>query len=117
MKYIKITVMKKLHLALGVENIEKSVQDYTEKFQSEPCVVIKNEYALFRTETVNLSIRKVNKSQLGLRHLGWEDDEYESFSEEKDCNGITWEFFNKGAQIEEILKAWPESKENNSYLT
>ena len=80
--------MKRLHLAIGVKNIENSSQDYQKKFNCKPVVVIENEYALFRTDSLNLSIRKVEDEKLGLRHLGWESEKYAGFTEETDCNGF-----------------------------
>jgi extradiol dioxygenase family protein len=100
---------KKLHLALGVKDIQETVRDYENRLCTEPTVVVHNEYALFRTETLNVSIRKVEDKDLGLRHLGWESDDYTSFSEEKDCNGITWEAFNWDSQKQEIKDIWPEA--------
>ncbi len=108
--------MKRLHLAIGVESIEASVEDYTKRFGAEPVLLIEGTYALFRTETVNVSIRKVAESEQGVRHLGWESAEYNEFTEETDCNGITWEYFPKEAQAQEIVELWPNAKKNNPYL-
>jgi|TARA_Y100000389_G_scaffold202866_1_gene249526 hypothetical protein len=108
--------MKRLHLAIGVKNIENSIQDYQKKFNCKPAVVIENEYALFRTDSLNLSIRKVEDEKLGLRHLGWESEQYTGFTEETDCNGFIWEHFRKEDQIKEILDVWPQSLQSNPYL-
>jgi len=108
--------MKRLHLAIGVKNITDSIQDYSKRFDCEPVVVIKNEYALFRTESLNVSIRKVDGDKLGLRHLGWEDEHYDGFNEETDCNGFMWEYFRKEDQIKEILDVWPDALNSNPYL-
>ena len=108
--------MKRLHLALGVSDIKKTVQDYSIRLQQDPVVVIKDEYALFRTESLNVSIRKVGPTDQGLRHLGWEDPESDVFSEETDCNGIVWERFSKSDQIDEILAVWPDAISSNAYL-
>jgi [ribosomal protein S5]-alanine N-acetyltransferase len=108
--------MKRLHFAIGVKNINESIQDYQKRFNCKPAVVIENEYALFRTESLNVSIRKVDDTKVGLRHLGWEDEACNSFTEENDCNGLTWENFRKEDQIKEILEVWPDSLNSNSYL-
>ena len=108
--------MKRLHLAIGVKNITDSIQDYSKRFDCKPVVVIENEYALFRTDTLNVSIRKVDDNKLGLRHLGWEDEHYNGFTEGIDCNGFTWEHFRKEDQIKEILDVWPEASQSNPYL-
>ena len=97
--------MKKFHLALGVKNIQESIEDYTKRLAADPIIVIPNEYALFRTESLNISIRK--SATVGLRHLGWEDEKANTFTEDKDCNDITWERFNQSDQIKEIQDTWP----------
>ena len=108
--------MKRLHLALGVADISFSIKEYTSRLGQIPIVIIKDKYALFRTDTLNVSIRKVDSSEIGLRHLGWEDSTHVQFVEEADCNGITWEYFSKNTQIKEILDVWPTAKKNNTYL-
>ena len=104
-----MTKTKRLHLALGVKNITDSVLDYKRRLGVSPEFVIKEEYALFRTESLNLSIRQVKDSELGLRHLGWESEDYEQFTEETDCNGFVWEHFNRAAQVNEVHEYWPHA--------
>jgi hypothetical protein len=100
---------KKLHLALGVASIEESVNDYRQRLGQDPDLVIPEQYALWRTEYLNFSIRKVSKNEVGcLRHLGWETSEAEAFTAEKDCNGIVWEMFNFQHQAREIKEIWPQ---------
>ena len=111
-----MSVNKKLHLALGVKDIGESVKDYSKRLGCDPVVKIDNQYALFRTDTLNLSIRRVDDSKLGLRHLGFESEEYSSFQTDTDCNGILWETFPKQAQIDEIVEIWPEAALDNPYL-
>lgn len=101
--------MKKFHIALGVADIKQSVTDYTKRLGQEPNVVIEGEYALWRTETLNFSIRKTTNSEIGkLRHMGWEDDNAVGFTSEKDVNGVVWEYFNVQEQEKEIRETWPE---------
>lgn len=103
--------MKRLHLAISINDLETSIQDYSKRLGSSPQVVIPGEYALWRTESVNLSIRKDPNVKPGsLRHLGWEDDSAEEFSSDTDCNGILWEHFAFNHQKQEILDVWPDSK-------
>ena len=100
--------MRKLHIAIGTSNIEASVQDYSARFGQNPKVVIPGEYALWRTDTVNFSIRKVSDHESGkLRHLGWEDSSSMVFATETDVNGILWEHFSPEQQIKEIKETWP----------
>jgi hypothetical protein len=101
--------MKRFHLALGVVNIEPSVLDYSQRLGQDPNVVIPHEYALWRTDTLNLSIRKVSAEESRkLRHLGWETPDAIEFSTEMDSNGILWEHFTAHQQADEINQIWPD---------
>ncbi|MET0154592.1 MAG: hypothetical protein ABW189_00585 [Rickettsiales bacterium] len=99
--------MKRIHIAISVTDIEKSVQEYSRRLGVQPDVVIPDEYALWRNEVVNFSVR-VDPSSEKLRHLGWEDDDAASFTKETDCNGIVWERFSAKDQKKEIHAIWPE---------
>ena len=98
--------MRVLHLALAVSNIEQSVADYSARLGVLPVVVVPGEYALWRAETLNLSIRKTSEPSGTMRHLGWEDTEATEFSTEADCNGIIWEKFAASHQAQEINEIW-----------
>ena len=100
--------MKKFHLALNVLNIESSVREYSVRLLQEPDLVIPDEYALWRTDTLNISIRKIaGKANGTLRHLGWENPESEKFQAEQGGNGILWEEFSADQQAQEIEELWP----------
>lgn len=101
--------MKRLHIAIGVSNIGRSVRDYSRRLGRKPSVVIPSQYALWRTPQVNLSIRKVSRGAGRLRHLGWEDSSVPQFTQETDVNGIVWERFTAAQQDEEIRQAWPKA--------
>ncbi len=102
--------MKKLHLAIATNDINATVTDYTARLGEPPCVVIANEYALWRTASLNLSIRQDPASQPGtLRHMGWEDPEAAEFFQAVDVNGIVWEHFAVQHQAEEINALWPDA--------
>jgi len=102
--------VKKLHIAISTNKIEETVKDYSVRLGMEPCSYVTNEYALWRTDSLNVSIRQDQLCTPGtLRHLGWEDDAASSFSEEKDVNGITWERFSAQQQADEINEIWPEA--------
>ncbi|MFZ2542012.1 MAG: hypothetical protein WAW75_09620 [Gallionella sp.] len=101
--------MRTLHLALAVSNIEQTVTDYSARLGVLPVVVVPGEYALWRTETLNLSIRKTSEPAEFMRHLGWEDTEATEFSTETDCNGIIWEKFAASHQAQEINEIWPSA--------
>ena len=99
--------MKKIHIALAVTDIEASVNDYAQRLGCRPDIVIPNEYALWRTTTLNLSIRKAQAGKGGtLRHLGWEDPASPTFFAERDLNGVPWEEFLPEQQAEEIRQTW-----------
>ena len=100
--------MQKIHLALAVTNLSESITDYTERLESEPCLVIQNQYALWRTELLNLSITQTHHEKAGFRHLGWEDDQAKGFTSSEDTNGITWEHFDFSSQIKAIEQKWPD---------
>lgn len=100
--------MKRFHIAFGVVDVEASVKEYSEKLGQEADIYVIGEYALWKTPEVNFSIRKT--TELGFRHIGFEDPESKRFSDEKDINGILWEEFSEQAQIEEILSCWPEAQ-------
>jgi extradiol dioxygenase family protein len=103
--------MKRFHLAIATHDIEATVRDYSDRLGAQPCVVVPNEYALWRTETLNLSIRQDRSCKSGeLRHLGWEDPAATEFTTTVDVNGLTWERFNSRLQVEEIQDIWPDAQ-------
>jgi catechol 2,3-dioxygenase-like lactoylglutathione lyase family enzyme len=101
--------MKRVHIAIGIANIDESIDHYSKKILSKPNVIVPGEYAMWRTNILNLSIRKVSEAPGMVRHLGFEEDGIEEFVEEKDINGIVWESFSPEQQHEEILKFWPNA--------
>jgi hypothetical protein len=100
--------MKKIHIALATNKIQETVEDYSKRLACEPCLVIPDQYALWRTEFINMSVRQDDSCKPGeLRHLGWEDPTAESFTSDTDVNGILWERFSAKVQADEIEEAWP----------
>ena len=97
----------RFHIAISVSDIAISVIDYSERLGMAPVLIIQNEYALWRTETINLSIRRTTDKPGILRHLGWEDNLAKEYSAEPDCNGIVWERFSPIDQEKEIKAIWP----------
>jgi hypothetical protein len=99
----------RIHIALAVENLQESIADYSQRLGVTPSWIATNKYALFRTDTLNLSL-SVNPAKAGqLRHLGFENDTITDYSQEQDVNGIKWEYFNKQQQEQEILEFYPEA--------
>lgn len=100
--------MKKLHIAIATDNIEATVSDYRDRLGEDPCLVIPGQYALWRTDSLNLSIRQDSEASPGtLRHLGWEDPAAIEFTQDRDVNGMVWERFNASHQAQEINELWP----------
>lgn len=101
--------MRKLHLAISTDNIAATVEDYSNRLNSQPCLVIPGEYALWRTDTLNISVRQDKSCSSGsLRHLGWEDPTASELSAETDVNGIVWENFTASQQALEIKEIWSQ---------
>jgi hypothetical protein len=101
--------MKKFHIAIAVKDINESIADYSKRIGSVPEIVVPEQYALWRTDIVNFSIRKITTEETEIvRHIGWEDSEAREFSKETDVNGLTWERFTSQQQLDEINSVWPE---------
>lgn len=99
----------RIHIALSVSDVEASVEDYSQRLATRPCVIVSGQYALWRTDTVNFSVRQSEPAGL-LRHLGFEDSTADAFTEEKDCNGLTWEHFSAQQQAKEVNDIWPDTR-------
>lgn len=50
--------MKKIHIAISTDNTDAGIEDYIGRLSCKPCLLIIREYILWRTATVNLSVRK-----------------------------------------------------------
>lgn len=102
--------MRKLHIAISTNKIDESIEDYSSRLGVRPCSSIAGEYALWRTESLNLSVRQDASCAPGtLRHLGWEESSAEAFTQDVDVNGIVWEQFAAQHQADEINEIWPEA--------
>mgnify|MGYP003323957958 CR=1 FL=1 len=101
--------MKRLHIALAVKDLEISIAQYTKILNSQPLVIAKGQYALWRTDEVNLSVSEKPDEAGQLRHLGFEDPEASDMSVVYDNDGFMWERFTAKQQREEILQHYPEA--------
>ena len=100
--------MKKFHIAIATNSIEKTIKNYNTRLGIEPCSYVADEYALWRTESLNISVRQDPKCKPGeLRHLGWEEPDAPEFSQSTDVNGVVWERFSAQQQADEINEIWP----------
>jgi hypothetical protein len=102
-------VDKKFHIAVAVSDIEQTVREYSHRLGVAPVLVVADEYALWRTATLNFSIRKTKDAPGTVRHVGWEDPVATAFTRETDANGLLWERFTEQDQREEIAKLWPSA--------
>lgn len=103
--------MKKLHLAIATDNIDGTVKDYSQRLDCKPVLVIPGVYALWRSESFNISIRQYCDCRPGeLRHMGWEDPSAEEFTTSIDVNGLLWESFTAARQAAEIEAIWPGTR-------
>lgn len=102
--------MQRFHLAIATHNLAATITDYTNRLGCAPCVVVPDIYALWRTDTLNVSVRQDVQCRPGeLRHLGWEDPTARAFTADTDCNGIVWERFAAAQQAAEINDLWPQA--------
>jgi catechol 2,3-dioxygenase-like lactoylglutathione lyase family enzyme len=100
--------LKRLHISISTHDYAASVADYSRRLGINPCVEKEGRYALWRSDILNFSISCKEGQPAGMvRHIGFEDDAEQSFREELDLNGITWEYFSKEAQEEEIKDKFP----------
>lgn len=100
--------MRRFHIAICVEDLESSIDDYTNRIGARPTLVVPGRYALWRTGELNLSIRQMPGNGGQLRHVGWEDPAADTLSVEHDVNGLVWERFSALDQAREIKANWPE---------
>ncbi len=101
--------MRRFHIAIGVADIAASVDDYSQRLGQHPVLVVPGEYALWRTEALNLSIRYMPAEPGSLRHVGWEDTQARTLSVQRDVNGLIWEYFSAEDQAREIRANWPRA--------
>ncbi|MDF1781061.1 MAG: hypothetical protein P1U67_07160 [Alcanivoracaceae bacterium] len=102
--------MKKLHIAISTDKIAETIADYSARLGVPPCSSVPGEYALWRTDSLNISVRQDSACGPGsLRHLGWEDPAADAFTQDTDVNGIVWERFTAQHQADEINELWPEA--------
>lgn len=94
---------QRFHIAIAVEEIQRSIAEYSKRLGSELVVVVKNEYALWHASFLNLSILKTGTDP-GIRHIGWKDAAAGGFVREIDINGLVWEHFSAPQQAEEIRR-------------
>jgi catechol 2,3-dioxygenase-like lactoylglutathione lyase family enzyme len=98
--------VRRLHVALAVDDLEASIRDYSERLGAAPVAVVPGAYALWRTAHVNLSVNCDPSSTERLRHLGMEDDAVPMKTVSTDANGLVWESFSAAQQDDEIIRVY-----------
>jgi len=100
--------MKRFHIALAVDDLGASINDYNQRLEQEPTIVVAGKYAMWRTDTLNFSINQIPERAGQIRHVGFEDEAKEGFSSDFDANGIEWEHFSPDAQDQKIVEMYGE---------
>ena len=100
--------MQKLHLALAVKYLNRSIAEYSRRLGCGPVTVAESRYALWRTESLNFSISQIPEKAGQLRHLGFESFNLSEMFSDRDANGIEWEYFTAEQQRQEIIKHYPD---------
>lgn len=84
---------KRFHMTLQVPNLDQSIIEYSEIFNQEPCCVIPQRLALWRTPELNFLLRDSGKKRMAVLQLGWEYDYLDNSQRFKDINQLSWLFF------------------------
>ena len=98
--------MKRFHIALAVQDLDASTDDYSKRLGQKPNAVVPGKYAMWRTNLLNFSINEMPERSGQLRHIGFEDDDAQGFSSTTDVNGIEWELFSEKDQDEKIVEMY-----------
>jgi catechol 2,3-dioxygenase-like lactoylglutathione lyase family enzyme len=95
--------MKRFHISIAVSDFATSLADYSKRLGCKPIVAVEGRYALWKTDLLNFTISCREGQASGVvRHIGFEDEHEKTLREEKDVNGITWEYFSADAQMQEV---------------
>lgn len=101
--------MERVHIAVAVTDIDASIAAYSSMLGRDPDIVVAGEYALWRTGTLNLSIRRSGEEAGTVRHVGFERDDAPAFETFADPDGLVWESFSRAQQEDEIRATWPDA--------
>jgi hypothetical protein len=95
--------MKRFHISIATDDYAASIVDYSRRLGCAPNVEVSGRYARWQTDLLNFTIScKPGQKGRTIRHIGFEDDAVKSFREEKDVNGLIWEYFSERSQATEI---------------
>lgn len=95
--------MPRFHISISVDDYDVAVADYSQRLGHAPDSYETGRYARWRTDQLNFTISCKSGQPAGkIRHIGFEDNGYREMREEKDSQGIVWEYFSKEVQDAEI---------------
>ena len=95
--------MKRFHIALAVADLDASIADYSKRLGQPPQALVYGIYAMWRTDSLNFSIRQQPEQAGRICQLGFEDDDAQGFTSATDVNGIAWERFSTLEQDLQII--------------
>lgn len=90
--------MKRFHISLSVADLTRSANEYTRLLGRPPRTLVRDTYAMWRTDQINFSVVQDPAHAGQLRNLGFEDDDTSGHQCEVDTNGVAWERFSSLTQ-------------------
>lgn len=109
--------MKRVHIAIMVNALLPSIEEYSQRFGVGPVCIVENTWALWLTPLLNFSIEVKPDHHGQLKHLGFEDPEAASPHRETDINGLLWEQFTQEQQKDLIFKLWPNAQYSEAHVS
>lgn len=108
--------MKRFHVSVSVTDLDTSIAEYARRFGKPPRTIVRDTYAMWRTDQVNFSVVHDPAHAGELRNLGFEDDDAADYERELDTNGVAWERFSSLTQDLKIslrygVPVYPEREE------
>jgi hypothetical protein len=98
--------MKRFHIAIAVKDLQASIVDYNLRLGQAATAIVREKYAMWRTDLLNFSINQIPERAGQLRHVGFEDDSAKGFSSSHDVNAIEWELFSSEEQDRAIVERY-----------
>lgn len=90
--------MKRFHFSLSVKDLSDSMDEYTKRLGQPPHTMVRNVYAMWRTDEVNFSVVQDSEHAGQVRNIGFEDDDAPDYERSTDINGVEWERFSSMTQ-------------------
>ncbi|MGH8117347.1 MAG: hypothetical protein ACREP0_00365 [Rhodanobacteraceae bacterium] len=90
--------MKRFHISLSVADVADSIADYTRRLGKPPRTMVRDTYAMWRTDELNFSVVQDPEHAGQMRNIGFEDDGAADYDHDVDINGVIWERFSSLTQ-------------------